>query len=207
MPVLGPSGGTPLAGDILTLDEAKLYLGINDTTHDVELPSFITAVTPLIEHHIGSAVVPRTVTEEIRVDSRSGVLFLANMFVVSVTSVTEYSSGTGTVLTAEDYDTEGTYVLRDGGILRRRAGWADTAWTYGTTVRVVYTAGFDPIPEAIKKAAGETLRHLWSKTQTGNRGLFGAPDPDDTFTVGTFADLPNLAKTLLAPYARGPMVA
>lgn len=208
MPVLGPSSGTPLAGDILTLAEAKLYLNITATSHDAELPGFITAVTPLIEHHIGSAVVPRTVTEELRVDSRGGVLFLSNVFVTSITSVTEYSSGTGTVLTAEDYDTEGTYVLRDGGMLRRRSGWADYTWTIGTVIRVVYVAGFDPIPEPIKRAAGEVLRHIWHKTQTGNRGLFGGPDPDDPVTfAGTFEGLPHLARTLLAPYARGPMVA
>lgn len=179
-----------VSGDILTLAEAKLYLNITDTTHDAELPAFITALTPIIEDYVGGPVVRRLVTETLPAE---GTLFLRHTNVLAVSSVTEYSAGTGTVLTAETSTVAGTYILDRGGMIRRRTSWRTTAWS-GDRVTVVYEAGFaDADLAAVRKAAGELLRHLWQPTQLG---AFG------DVPVGTFEGMPNLAKTLLAPFAR-----
>lgn len=180
--------------DILTLAEAKAFVNATDTTHDAELPAFITAITAVIENEVGP-VVAREVTETLY--PTGAVLFLSHSNVISVTSISEWASGTETALTAEDHDTEGTYRLVPGGMVKRRSGWYDTAFTSGAAVRVVYQAGYSGEDlETIKKAAGVVLAHVWNNTQLG-----AFPG------VGTFEDLPNLAKMLLAPFRRAPMVA
>lgn len=190
--------------DILTLAEAKAFMPeyVASTAKDALLETYIDALTAVAKHHLGP-VVAEEVIEEIPA-STTGPLFLRYPNVVSITSLTEYASGTGTVLTAEDYDTEGTYQLRHG-MLYRRSGWADTRWTSGTTIRVVYQAGYTGDDLAtIKLGAKRLLKHWWGLDQGSASQTFG--EPVDT-TPGDFTDLPNSVQNVWRPYLRGPMVA
>lgn len=166
--------------DILTLTEAKTALNIPSatTTYDTELAQVITAASRIVDSVYGP-VVQRAVTKNIV--SPAGTIYLD--WPAAVTSVTEYRSGTATVLTAEDFDTAGTYRLdTTTGALTRRLSWADTYW-YANELVVVYTSGraanTAAVDEKFKEAAVVALVHLWqhrgAQSGAGSFGGDGAP--------------------------------
>ena len=148
--------------NIITLDEAKraLNIALSDTSVDVELSQVVTAASRFVDSVYGP-VVQREVTESFV--SPSGAIWLDRP--LSVTTVTEYSSGTPTVLTAEDFDTAGTYRLdATTGALARRSSWATVAWNAHEVV-AVYQAGRHATTAAVdakfKEAAVVALIHFW----------------------------------------------
>lgn len=166
------------AVDLLTLEEAKLWvnLSLDRVGNEDRLEQWVTGVSMAFDEYAGP-VVAREVTETHHVD-RAGSLNLRETPVYSITTVTEYQSGSGTVLTAEDHDTEGTYVL-DGYTLYRRSGWTPT--TFLGQVRVTYQAGryasTATVSAQFKTAAGMVLQRLWS--QYAPAWARGGPTGDD----------------------------
>lgn len=189
--------------DLLTLTEGKRAINLpeSSTQHDAELAQFITAVSRRIDDLCGP-VVARTVTEELH-DGGSSLLFLRNFPVLSVTSVTEYASGTPTVLTAESVSVSGGYALRDG-VLARRSGWSSMSW--GSQVVVTYEAGRYENTAAVdakfKLAAGSILRRLWAREASAwSRGgdPFAGEGAQAFFDAWTAAKKELLEDELLLP--------
>lgn len=167
------------ANDLLTLPEAKRALRINDSSTDSDLAEVVTEASMHIDTLCGP-VVRRDVTETIL--HPAGDVFLdvppgSPTFTVTFTSVTEYSSGVPTMLTAEDFDTSGTYRWDPtlGRILRRSA-WAGTVWGPQEVV-VAYEAGrFDTTEEVdqrFKGACRMVVAHIWQAR--GRTIAVGAP--------------------------------
>ena len=166
--------------DILTLTEAKAALNVaaSDTSVDTELAQVVTAASRMVDSVYGP-VVAREVTK--LVTAPAGTVWLERP--AAVTSVTEYHSGTATVLTAEDFDTAGTYRLdTTTGALTRRSSWSDSYWSAHELV-VVYTSGryadTASVDEKFKEAAVVCLIHLWqhrgANSGAGSFGGDGAP--------------------------------
>jgi hypothetical protein len=169
-----------VATEIITLLEARSELG-ESTATEAQVQRWIDAATDLIEDHAGPFVA-REVTQTVRT---SGTVLLEGR-VLAVTSV---------LLNGQPVT---DYTLNAAAGLLYPSGSL-----YGATV--TYTVGLDPIPEAVREAAFLTVQHA-ADTQAG-----AVPVPyggtDQTFVLGSGFFLPNRAKELLAPWARGPMVA
>lgn len=182
--------------DVLDLDDAKAQLNITGTTHDLELESYISSVTDVVEHHIGPVII-REVSEE-----RQGgpFLVLAHTPVVSLTSVTPVLSG------GISYDVTTLVFNAATGVVRRGDGSAFT----GGPFTVIYQAGraaiTEDVPANINLAARIIVAHLWD-TQ---RGGFGAPrlggDTDMAPTPMGFL-VPRRALELLNPDRKAPVIA
>lgn len=177
--------------DLLTLAEGKRAInqaGLSNADSILDLEQTITAVSQRLVQECGpivNAAVTHTVV------APTGLLFLpvpvgSPSFGITLTAVTEYVNGTPTVLTAEDFDTAGTYRYDPTlGSLRRRSSWSDTLWAQQEVV-VAYTAGraanTAAVPAKFKKAASIIVNHDWriehgaaSESFRGNEDLVYLP--------------------------------
>lgn len=150
--------------DLLTLDEAiQAVSGTGSfAQHGEDLSLMVSAVSEAIDRWVGPVVI-RTITDEIH-DAPAGRIELKYRPVVSVSSVTEYLSGTGTVLTAESVSASGGYLVRDH-FLARRSGFYTTGWN--GVIKVTYTAGrfssTSTVEARFKMAAKAVLTGAWAK--------------------------------------------
>lgn len=193
--------------DLLTMDEAMAAINMvgSGTNHEDQIEVWITAVSQRVDDLCGPVVI-RTITDELH-DANGSLIFLDYSPVSSVTTVTEYVSGTGTVLTAEDIDTAGGYLLRDG-ILSRRSGFYSTSWN--GRIKVTYEAGrFADSPSVdakFKLAAGTILRRLWAREAPAwARG--GDPFVQEGAGVGFFGVVDFAVNEFLGGERRAPAIA
>ena len=211
-----------MADDLLALlSRTEAYEAINDATsanagasdRDREvIDIWVPAVSRRVDELCGP-VVARTVTDE-RHDGGSELIRLLRGPALTVTTVTEYAAGTGTVLTAEEDATlpADGYLFenyRSGTLLRRRRSGSDTRFASGRrNVKVTYEAGRFATTAAVdakfKLAAASVLIGLWSKY--GGAWARGG----DPFTEGSqpqfFDELSHNVKRWLSDELRAPVV-
>lgn len=201
--------------DLITLAEARLALNLQsaDTSQDTELASYITAVSRRLDDLCG-AIVKRTITAEEYPGGGWRIVLryapISKSGATTITTVTEYTSGTARVLTAEAVGTSTSYDYAfdaTTGTLTRRAVWTDASFAPQRVVvtysagRYANTASVDP---KFKQAAAMMLSHLWTREQgTGGSATFG---PQDFSTTPTFS-VPNAVLELLADERRPPTIA
>lgn len=182
---------------LLTLAEAKTQLQLGTTTaYDVELQSYIDALTAVIERHTGP-VENRTVTET--VNAYGPLLALTQVPAVSLTSLTPVHTG-GRAIAVGEVALDG-----DAGVLRRLDGgpFAGGPWV------AVYVAGRASIPATINLAAKILLQHLWRTRYGAARGNpGGGEDYDVNEPIPGFGyAIPNRVLQLLEAYKAPPGVA
>jgi hypothetical protein len=190
--------------DVLTLPEAKAELSITATTYDAQLEQMVTAISRRLDDLAGPVVI-RTVTAE-SVNGGNDSILLRYRPVVAVTSITEYSGLTATVLTAETTVANGfdSYLLdARAGVIYRRTSSYDYRYPRGRfNVVVTYTAGRAATTASVdarfKQAARICLKHLWRAEQTTGSQTYGGLDPMEPFIPGvpTFA-IPRAALEIL----------
>lgn len=153
--------------DLITVAEAKRHLRVNDSSADTTIGELITEASLFLDELCGPVVV-QNVTKTVL--APSGSVFLdvppgSPTFTVTSLVVTEYNSGVATVLTAEDFDTAGTYRYDPTlGRILRRSSWSDTAWG-PQEVTVAYTAGrfanTAAVDQRFKGACRKVVAHKW----------------------------------------------
>lgn len=194
--------------DLISLDEAMEAIAMTGTgsNYEAQVEMAVTAISRRIDELCGPVVV-RTITGEEH-DADGGLIFLDYSPVSSVTTVTEYVSGTGTVLTAEDIDTSGDYLLRDG-ILSRRSGFYTTSWN--GRIKVTYVAGRYATTAAVdakfKTAAAAILRRWWAREAPA--WARGGPqfDGEGAGGIGFFRIFDIAVDEFLADERRPPAIA
>jgi hypothetical protein len=142
---------------LLSFQEAKAHLGtVQNDLQDDEIRAMSEAATVLIEAYVGPCV-PRTVVERVR--PRRGVITLAQIPILSVTSVT----GVDTLLTWLPVDLD---VDKTTGIIRP----VNAAYFNYEQYTVSYVAGRGVLPATFIQAAKELLYHMWGpqRGQTGD---------------------------------------
>ena len=151
--------------DWIDIDDAKRAVGLSASRAGQEeaLEGWVTAISRRGDTLYGP-VVRREVTETVTPVGQ--IVLLSSWPVDSVTSVTEYISGTGTVLTAESTTVAGDYLLdADIGKLTRRSSWTSESW--GGRATVVYQAGryatTAAVSEEFKQAARGVLVGMVAK--------------------------------------------
>ncbi len=188
--------------DLITVAEARAVVGIGagDSKAAGLLPSFVTAVSDLLDDRVGP-VVYATITEELH--DGGGQFFLVKSPVQAVTQVVEYDSTTAATLTAETNSTkpdDGYLADLDVGTVWRRSGGADALFPAGRqNVLVTYVAGryttTATVGAQFKLAAELTLKNAW-RTQEDSSGADGEFEFPQT-NYPRFA-IPNSVKDLLA---------
>lgn len=194
------------ATDVITLDDALEAISMTGSgaQHGAVLQTFVSAVSELLDDICGP-IVQRSVTETL--DPTYGPLVPTQQPVASITSLTEYVSGTGTVLTAETTTVSGGYLLRDG-MIARRSGFYTTHWNGPVTI--VYVAGryadTASVESKFKLAAMEIIAREWPQYASAwSRGgdVFGAPEGG----LGFFRSVTPVVEQWLAYERRPPAVA
>ena len=170
--------------DLLTLTEARDALSQDPlSTGDEEiLKGYITAISTRLDEVCGP-IVQRTITDELH-DGGNSRIWLKNTPVVSITTITEYSDTTGTVLTEQTptVHTDYNYIktLSTGLITRTQSG----AYTYFepgvNNIKVTYVAGryenTNEVAALFKIAAGAFLAHVWKMNKGMGSDIYGSYD-------------------------------
>lgn len=166
---------------LCTLTEAKTHLNITTSTNDAELTVFLDVASDLVEAQANRVWRDTTYTECHAGGTDTLVLFHSP--VLDVTSITD----NGTALDS------GSWVLHaEFG----RIHFPDYCLIGGDSeVVVVYDAGAATVPNLVRQATLETVRHLW-QTQRGSMGARNPLSGDDYASPTTFS-LPMRAAELL----------
>ena len=174
-------------GAIISLADAKDQLRITTTDFDERLRGFIESATRVVERHIGSAVVRRTVIEDHRFTSYSRSLVLKKSPVISVTSVASVDGSAA-------WSTSDLYLSKDSGIISVKSGGL-----FCGHIEVIYVPGMLVIPSNYVDSATMIVEHLW-QTRRGVKGAPRAGGQEDTVTIpGMGFAVPRAALELLGP--------
>lgn len=203
--------------DVITLAEAKASINIasSDTSQDVELAGYVTAVSRRLDTLCGP-IVKRTFTGEQYMVSRDLYIDVRYRPIYSVASVWEYNSdGTYTALDAESASSKPVngYLIdpstRERFRIYRRSSGLMYPFPYYGIIEVTYDAGraadtasVDPV---FKQGAAIMLAQLWRREQGIGTNNFGLADQGGSM-IPTFA-VPRAVIELLAEYLRPTGVA
>jgi len=179
------------------LTDFKAHLNITGTDDDAELQSMLDAAVDVVENIVGT-LSPRSTTEtHYNVSGPFLVLRKVPVGALTALSVRLYVG-----MVAADQDVSGYLLDPDTGVVRTANGYPLRG-----DITVTYTAGYDAVPAAVGLATLIIAAQLW-ETQRGAMPLpANATDDDTSAMVGFAPAIPNRAKTLLEPFARGPVVA
>lgn len=169
----------------VTLQEAKEYLRLGDSTDERILQNFIETARMAAEDHMGRAIMPQTLSyftdaydelaDPLFEGFRTGpylnyyknYITLPRPPVVSVTSVSTFNdSDTETTMSASKYFVDN--VREPARIVLRLGETFPTALRVANAIKVVYTAGYTnafTVPAPIKIGILEHVAHLYE-----NRG-------------------------------------
>lgn len=202
---------TPAASmDLVTLDQAKLALGITDTASDQKLSAQIGQVSAAIHRWCDRVLVRQGYRDQFR--------YVLNwMCVGEPLPLRQYP------LAVDENGYPIASVVQDGvavdaatleanterGYLYRLDSGAAFGWT-GLLITVDYTAGYDPVPEDLQAACLEWLSGRWYSVGE-DPALRAETIPDlitQTYNSGGGADggggssMPMSVRDMLAPYVR-----
>lgn len=184
--------------NIITLGEAKnaINADLTRTSHDDELRQWVTAVSRRIDDLCGP-VVARTVAAADKLYDGGRHAFRPKLTPVhTITTLTEYSNTTSTVLTAETNATKPAdgYLLDERSthdvLIRRRTSNADSVFPAGRrNIELDYDAGrytsTGTVDPKFKTAAAAIIRRMWSR-ESGSWATGAGVFADQTGTVGFF---------------------
>jgi hypothetical protein len=183
---------------IVSLGEAKSYLGITSSTNDEKLRSLIIAISDAAEWYAGQVFRPRTVTKKFSPGFQGWETILLENDATSIVTVTE----NGVTLTV---DTQ--YSLDEAGVLwRKSSAYATRSWISGhDNVVVTYVRGSSTIPAALRLAVLDYLRDEYQTQRgPGQGGVAPGGANSDGYQPETNV-LPPRIRTILDNLALGGM--
>lgn len=205
--------------DVISLADAKLVLNIQsgDTSQDGELQSLITGMSRRFDDLFGPVVL-RSVTETHFPDHYGdGRVFLrqapaSRTSATTITSVTEYTSGSAQALTAEAVtnSTSNNFFLDTRlGVVARRSKWRTVPFASQNVV-VVYSAGryanTAAVDKKFKEAAKAYLQTIWESSQGVQGSVTYGPTDDVSVGGSNFALAESRAVLLLHDELQPPSI-
>ena len=176
--------------DIVSLDETKAFLNIDDTTYDTELASYITSASSLWIKAGGPGASSPAFDEWY--DGGNSTISLRHRPVIEITSIVEAITGTTAYTLTEQNPGGGSSgawgysVNKELGLIVRRANGVEVRTTQGKkNIHVTYKAGFATAPEDVKHAVLLLILHQWETQRGGTRRQSSAEeyDPRAGFTM------------------------
>ena len=169
--------------DVVTLDQVKQFLNINNTSSDGELPFYIGAAEAQWAGRGLPLGTPAAPVDE-WYDGGSDTIVVRSRPIDSVQLVAETWGSFTYVLTETEAGTSGyawayTVDLVTGTIIRRAAGVAIPFADGERNIHIQYTPGYADVPNDIQLAILLLIKHSW-ETQRGigkRPGLGGNDDP------------------------------
>jgi len=146
---------------IITLAEAKEYIGVTVDTWDTIIEAMVDAVAGQFGNHLGRHLEDTAVTEII--DGPRGRRLRLNEPARSITTI--HSSG------SQDWTSANLVAADRYSLAEETVHGINWIWTRGfQNIRVVYDAGFATIPEPIKMAARIQVGYMYSQWQREKGG-------------------------------------
>ena len=150
--------------NLLTLSEIRTYLKIDDpeNKYDEILDFLNDNTTELIQQWLGRDIIQTQYTEEFDIEYDQNTVELAHYPVTSVAGVTDDGVGLTEDTDFEVYESGFIKVIKLDASLTNRTLYRKVGdFTPGLKkVQVTYTAGYSPVPGAIKLAA---LKLIWKE--------------------------------------------
>lgn len=165
--------------DLITLEEYKLFEGVNSTQYDEKFESLITSVSKLVRTYCGTefdlyAGSPG-ITDTFDIQWNTHVVQLRESPIINILSVEERASQSSDYVTlyanGENDQYNWYFDEVSDSILRTSYTGAYTDWPKGVgAVRVTYTAGYATIPEDLKLGVCDLITYYhkdeWKERQT-----------------------------------------
>lgn len=164
---------------VVSLADAQAFTGSTEPL----LQMFLDAAEDLVVDYVGSPLAPTAVTER---------------HAVRGTAILRFSRASGAATVKDDSGATLTgFSLTAAGLL--------TGFSSGP-VNVTYTAGFNPMPAAVRLAVLYATQHA-VESHRGAVPVAFQSGADETFVTSRGFFLPNRSKELLEPYRSGTTVA
>ena len=182
---------------LTTINNVKAYLGLSGSTHDALLTTLVSAASDAIEAYCGRAFAAADHTEYLDGDDngvRRSDLLLQHYPILSVTSIHDDPDrdwSDGDLVNSDDYTfyaDEGRVVLDSGSFHTGRR-----------SVKVVYRAGYEAIPDDLQQACAILTAAWFNRGRQGGDGLSGEGLGQYRADYDTNA-WPAAARQLLKPY-------
>jgi hypothetical protein len=154
--------------DLITLEDYKLFEGINSTNNDEKFEQLITSVSALVRSYCGREFDAYTgspgKTDIFDIQWDTSIVQLEEAPVIEVTAVyerkTQTESYTQLYKDGENNKYEWYYDSVTESIIRTHESGGYRDWPKGVgSVKVVYTAGYTDIPEDLKMAVTDLITY------------------------------------------------
>jgi hypothetical protein len=161
---------------IVSLDDAKEYLGETRTTNDDVLLSWIKRVTGMVEGALNQVVYPRTVSETVN-GSGSVVQYTKTGRIISLygnneaARLSSLQSRSGPAEAFADLVTDEDFIYIDEGTWVIELLGGDIFPSGSKNLRIVYRAGFEigsSDLHTLQNLALEMLQIMWNKAKKGD---------------------------------------
>jgi hypothetical protein len=196
---------------VLTTAEAKTFLrGIasGSSSQDTLIDTLVTRADQILSRWCGYPAYTDGAAGTSTFEDQSYTLYMSGpggrelklpVYPIStVTSIeddsTEAFDGTTYLVASSDYDlrkSEGTVLLKTTSV---HGQWSETA---SPVLKVVVVAGWTTVPEQLKSACGEMVKHLWEMREKS-----GEQSRSQSGTSVSYRDeqIPPHVRTILSPY-------
>lgn len=147
---------------LVTLANAKTYLGVSGSGDDATITDMIEAATEAMEQFTGRHLDSTTITEYL--NGTGGRLLWLKEPAESITNLWNDSAhawGAATLVDADDYLLTGCEV-----------DYLDHIWSEGRrNIKVTYKAGYATMPDDLQHACKVQVAKLYSEWQVAKKGL------------------------------------
>lgn len=166
--------------------------GVKGTEDDDELLELAGSATDIIQDNIGRPIRRMTVTEEYS-DGTTGKLLLRQVPCPCI------SCTPNRVLTITSVSKNGSPLGASAYSLNASTGILTCAASAGSTVSVVYVAGYKNIPSWASMAVKRLTEHLWTRSQQARHSRGQTPEPTEFAAAASYL-LPYAIQSLITPH-------
>lgn len=194
--------------NLVTIYEYKDSQNITGVKDDARIESLVASVSQLIKSYCGNSFVDfysSAKTEYFNIDYDTHIIQLSESPLVSVTSVHERSSQADDYILLEKDGSNGKYDYYIDNVtdsIFRTTDEKYKLWEKGVgAVKVIYTAGYESIPEDLKLAAHDLITYYYRDEYKTRRTIAGATiDNQTTSTLRANVGFPDHIKRVLDMY-------
>jgi uncharacterized phiE125 gp8 family phage protein len=181
---------------LVTLDDCKDYLDIDDSTDDAIIGYLMQAVSDMFKENTGRNLVEAELTEYYTGDDTDR-LYLRSYPISAVASINwdwDEVYGADTLLESDNYRVDSEY-----GFVRIFGG---SVWDRGIPIKVVYTAGYTQanMPYDLRTAALEALGVLFKRRTEGRFDTSTYSRGDVSYSY--LDEMPHMVRDTMKRYRR-----